>query len=195
MIIFPYVIEFLGTPEAGKTTIVKKIVSNLEKQNYNVGFVRESAEITPRDFEKGSVEGQLWMKFKTFESYLLSLKQDNHFVILDRGVIDSLFFDYLFYLKEELSLEQLCSSISFCKNFNLLPNLIFVFTCSSDEVIKRRGGEGRLVTKNYIENFNSSLFKFCADLSSEIVYIDTTSKSISTVESCVKQVIQQKIRS
>ena len=40
MIIFPYVIEFLGTPEVGKTTIVKKIVSNLEKQNYNVGFVR-----------------------------------------------------------------------------------------------------------------------------------------------------------
>jgi len=41
----PFIVEFLGTPEAGKTTSVKMLRRSLEEKGYKVGLVRESAEI------------------------------------------------------------------------------------------------------------------------------------------------------
>lgn len=39
----PFIVEFLGTPEAGKTTSVKMLRRSLEEKGYKVGLVRESA--------------------------------------------------------------------------------------------------------------------------------------------------------
>ena len=49
----PFIVEFLGTPEAGKTTSVKMLRRSLEEKGYKVGLVRESAEIVPDMFKTG----------------------------------------------------------------------------------------------------------------------------------------------
>lgn len=47
----PFIVEFVGTPEAGKTTSVKMLRRSLEEKGYKVGLVRESAEIVPDMFK------------------------------------------------------------------------------------------------------------------------------------------------
>lgn len=61
----PFIVEFLGTPEAGKTTSVKMLRRSLEEKGYKVGLVRESAEIVPDMFKTGSSKGNIWMTLKT----------------------------------------------------------------------------------------------------------------------------------
>ena len=61
----PFIVEFLGTPEAGKTTSIKLLRRTIMDQGYRVGTVRESAEIVPDMFETGSIKGNVWMTMNT----------------------------------------------------------------------------------------------------------------------------------
>ena len=68
----PFIVEFVGTPEAGKTTSVKMLRRSLEEKGYKVGLVRESAEIVPDMFKTGSSKGNIWMTLKTAQKLIMS---------------------------------------------------------------------------------------------------------------------------
>lgn len=171
MIIRPYVIEVLGTPEAGKTTVIKDLILSLSKKEYIVQYVRESAEITPKQLSNGSVEAQIWMKLHTAQEIFLATKSNVDIVLVDRGIIDTLFWDYLYFKKGELSHTQLDANIKFFQELNFLR---------------------RIVTRKFIEDYNSSLLDFCKNISVSNVIYDTTNKEPKDVLLYIEHLIEQR---
>ena len=43
----PFMVEFTGTPEAGKTTTIKNVANKLTNMGYRVSILQESAEKLP----------------------------------------------------------------------------------------------------------------------------------------------------
>lgn len=192
MNIRPYVVEVLGTPEAGKTSTIKAVISSLSNKEYNVKYIQESAEIVPSEFTKGSIEAHIWMRLHTAQSILHSLVSDAEIVIVDRGTLDTLFWNYLFFQKGTFSKEQLVSADSFFKNFGFIPNFAIIFTTSPEEAIIRRNGEGRIVTKKFVKNFNDSLKSFSKkQILIPKLEINTTNMSIEAVTLQVENTILQ----
>lgn len=186
----PYFVEILGTPEAGKTTAINKALTDLRNKNYKVLYVRESAEIVPEQLGKGSLEANVWMRLETLQSILIRFAEKPDIVIADRGIIDALFWNFLFFKKGDLSKEQLIACDEFFKKMNFMPDLILVFTATPDECIARRGGEGRLVTKKFIKDFNTSLIEFFNANFFPCIWINTTSVKPDIVANLVQSLIE-----
>ena len=110
----PFMIEFIGTPEAGKTTTIHRLKDLLLTQKYSVNLVRESAEIVPTSFPKGSTEAHFWMRLTTARSIL---------------------------------------------------------------EIRRRGGEGRIVTYSFVKQYNKVLDSFIDSVTCPVFHLDTTNLS------------------
>ena len=188
----PYRVEVLGTPEAGKTTTIKEVISSLGYKGYNVNYVRESAEVVPDEFAKGGIEAHIWMRLHTAQSLLQSYVSDADIVIADRGIIDTLFWDHLYYLQGKLSKSQRDAVNNFFKSLGYLPDFVIIFTTSAEVAIARRGGEGRIVTKKFVEHYNSTLETFCKECISIPKYeIDTTNMPVSDVITQVESTILQ----
>lgn len=99
----PFIVEFVGTPEAGKTTSVKMLRRSLEEKGYKVGLVRESAEIVPDMFKTGSSKGNIWMTLKTAQKLYEEINNVRDIVLVDRGIVDSLSWNYLYAKRGEFS--------------------------------------------------------------------------------------------
>ena len=50
----PFMVEFSGTPEAGKTTSILTVSKMLENAGYTTEILRESAESLPDEIPKGT---------------------------------------------------------------------------------------------------------------------------------------------
>ena len=45
----PFMVEFTGTPEAGKTTSIRNVANKLLNEGYTVAILEESAERLPEE--------------------------------------------------------------------------------------------------------------------------------------------------
>lgn len=190
MTIRPYVIELLGTPEAGKTTAIKSLYDSLAQKGYTVRYIRESAEILPKDFIKGSVEAHIWMRLNTAQDILHSINCNVDIILVDRGIYDTLFWNNLFLERRQLSQEEHCICQAFFKALKLYPDLVILLSTTPDEAIKRRGGEGRIVTKEFIENYNKMLFEFWDGISANKFSLNTTMLSRNEVSEILEKIIE-----
>ena len=177
----PFIIEFLGTPEAGKTSTIKILSSTLPLK---VKYLRESAEIVPKYLKKDSLEAHFWMQLNTTTSILEALKTDNQseVFLIDRGISDTLLWNKLFVEKGLLSRDN-SYKIS-CILESLLPNHLVVLHISPEECIRRKGCEGRIVTKAFIKNYNKKLSIFCDEFSSNIPTFQLDTERIPIEEVC-----------
>ena len=87
------------------------------------------------------------MRLHTAQSLLQSYASNADITIADRGIIDTLFWDYLFFLQGKLSKSQCDTVNNFFTSLGYLPDFVIILTTSAEEAIARRGGEGRIVTK------------------------------------------------
>jgi len=188
MNIRPYVVEFSGTPEAGKTTTIKNLIPIIsDRLNCKIGFVQESAELLPNTFVKGSFEATVWMREKTFSSLSLQLSNPlNDIIILDRGCIDQNFFNYKFYTEGLCTKDEYEFRLKRDLRQDFFPNLCIVLKTSPEESIRRRGGEGRLVTISWVKNYNILLDDFFSRFqkiftTTTFFTLDTTTLSKSSV--------------
>lgn len=103
-------------------------------------------------------------------------------ILVDRGLLDRLFWNVFTYNKKGITAEEKKSRDAFITNdwMPLKSDLLMVFRIPSEESIKRKGGEGKFVTKANVELYNRSLDEFLATISS---YTDTDTKveTISTL--------------
>lgn len=184
----PFIVEFTGTPEAGKTTVINILFENLKKLGYKVKLYPESAELTPKEFLKGCLEAKLWMNFDTAKNILeAQYLSDYDIVLFDRGTFDRLFW---IYLDSVYNPEIAVKNSVFDNIFKEYPsNLLVAFYVSIDEAIKRRGGEGRLVTKEFIKNYNTLFQTFISTLKTNKFVINTTNKAIEEVVGVVENSI------
>lgn len=187
----PYMVEILGTPEAGKTTAIKELIHFLSKKGYKIYYVQESAEIVPKEFKKGSKEAHVWMRLNTARNMMFAKECNVDIVLIDRGTWDTLFWNSIFYEKGEMSKEELNVTNEFFKCIHIFPQLIFILKTEVEEVISRKGGEGRIVTREFIKNYNDRLMQFQKGIFPSPVIIDTTQKSKDEVSQYMENIILQ----
>lgn len=173
----PFIVEFTGTPEAGKTTLINILHEQLIKMGYKVKKYPESAEICPNFFPKSCNESKLWVDFDTSKHILEApFLYDYDIVIFDRGAVDRLFWMDLdaIYSPEVIKILEPFKVIL----NEYMPDFLVNLYISAEESIRRRGGEGRIVTKDFVDNYNSILENFITSIKIDKVFIDTENKSI-----------------
>ena len=102
----PFMVEFSGTPEAGKSTAILSVSNMLKTIGYKTMILKESAESLPDEFKKGTFEANLWMHFITQAGILKAQHSLVDIVLIDRGIIDSKFYAWKFLKEEKCSVEQ-----------------------------------------------------------------------------------------
>ena len=189
----PFMVEFSGTPEAGKTTTIRTVANMLRAKEYTVEVLTESAEILPNEITKGSWDANLWMHYHTQAGILRSLYLDKDIILINRGLIDSKFYGVKFLTEGLIGKEQYNI---FCKQFlkELYPDLFIGLTVNADTSIQRRGGEGRLVNREYVERYNRIFKKYYnEEVKQKKVLLDTTSLDVYEMNQKVFEVIEQKL--
>lgn len=177
----PFFVEFMGTPEAGKTTIIKTVEKKLTNNDYLVSVVRESAEILPAVFQKGSFDAAIWMYLNAIQKINVVIRSNADIVIADRGILDGMFYNMRFAM-EDIKLSSTAKAFDeFVKELKIMPDLLINFTTTPEECLKRRGGEGRLVTYDYISLYNQHLELFHNTIEVPKIRIDTTGVSINAI--------------
>ena len=189
----PFTVEFLGTPEAGKTTVINRICRDFIDRE-KIVYVRESAEITPKYFEKGSMQAHFWMRLTTARSVLERNYSSNpdSIILVDRGMIDTVFFDYYYGKQGLLSPEEVSHANTFFEDLKLMPDLVVFLTTTPQEAIARRGGEGRIVTLDFVKSFNNALSTFMKEITVPVFHLDTTHLTRDEVYyKVIKEIIKQ----
>ena len=190
----PFIVEFTGTPEAGKTTAIKNVYRQLTAMGYKVRIYPESAEIAPSFIPKGSKDFKLWIDADTFKHIIEAPYQENYdFIIFDRGSLDRIFWIYLDTIKNyELGLEFAPFGI-LAKNYP--PDLLITLYVSDEESIRRRGGEGHIVTQEFVRSYNNLLKAFVNTVKVNHALIVTDNKTIEEVTATVVNSILENIHS
>lgn len=189
----PFIVEFTGTPEAGKTTTINIIYRQLIEMGYRVRMYPESAEITPSCIPKGSKDFKLWIDADTFKHVLEApYLEDYDIVIFDRGSLDRIFWIYLDTIESfDLGIEVAPFGI-LAKNYP--PDFLIALYVSDKESINRRGGEGRIVTRNFVRNYNSLLKRFVDSIEVNKILLVTDGKSVEEVTTSVLNSILENIK-
>lgn len=162
----PFIVEFTGTPEAGKTTILTLLKQSLESSGFTVKVYPESAEksksIFPRDsYVKSKFDAKFWMHLETLKNLVEAPYQNYDIILFDRGSLDEKFWINLDACNGDFDdriiyLSKLFDDVS--------PDLLIVLKVSVDESLRRRGGEGHVVTRQFLERYNALLNHFVNSL-------------------------------
>ena len=120
----PLMVEFTGTPEAGKTTAVRSVANKLLNLGYNVSILKESAENLPIEIPKGTWDANLWMHYQTQSGLIKASYFNSDIVLIDRGLIDSMFYGKKFLWEGKCTKKDLFRFYrsSFTLFFTSIPN-------------------------------------------------------------------------
>lgn len=191
----PFIVELTGTPEAGKTTIINLLHKRLSDLGYKVKVYPESAEeskqVFPRDPNCTS-DSKLWMNVLTLKHLIEAPYQDYDIILFDRGAVDRIFWIYLDLLYNDFSLEKDISLELFFKEY--LPDYLIIFKVSIEEALRRRGGEGHIVTKNFLNDYNRLLNAFINSIGINKSIVCTDNMNIEEVLNVTTNLILENIK-
>ena len=184
----PFMVEFSGTPEAGKTTTINTVANIMRNANYRVIVLRESAESLPDEIAKGTFQANMWMHFITQAGLLKAVHADADIALIDRGIVDSEFYGQKFLLEGGCSKEEY---EEFERTFLqcLKPDLFITLMVTPEEAIKRRGGEGRLVNREYVRKYNEAYLEYFRTVQYPKELINTEMKEPCEVSKQVSDII------
>ena len=184
----PFMVEFSGTPEAGKTTTINTVANIMRNANYRVIVLRESAESLPDEIAKGTFQANMWMHFITQAGLLKAVHADADIALIDRGIVDSEFYGQKFLLEGGCSKDEY---EEFERTFLqcLKPDLFITLMVTPEEAIKRRGGEGRLVNREYVRKYNEAYLKYFRTVQYPKDLINTEMKEPCEVSKQVSDII------
>lgn len=184
----PFMVEFSGTPEAGKTTTINTVANIMRNANYRVIVLRESAESLPDEIAKGTFQANMWMHFITQAGLLKAVHADADIALIDRGIVDSEFYGQKFLLEGGCSKDEY---EEFERTFLqcLKPDLFITLMVTPEEAIKRRGGEGRLVNREYVRKYNEAYLKYFRTVQYPKELINIEMKEPSEVSKQVSNII------
>ena len=188
----PFMVEFTGTPEAGKTTSIKNVANKLLNEGYTVAILEESAESLPKEIPKGTWDANLWMHYQTQAGILKSTHLKVDLVLIDRGLIDSNFYGKKF-LWEKVASEKQYQNFRKQFMYELLPDLLIALVVQPQIAIQRRGGPGRLVNEEYIKAYNKLFMKYYEEIECPKVLIDTASLDVYQMNETIFQTIRSRL--
>lgn len=146
----PSVIEFSGSPKAGKTTTIDIVSHFYKRLGFRVWAPTEGAsKRTPYHLKKDLVAFNSWsLNYAISELLLAYYNVDNpDLIILDRGPFDSLAWMAMLQERGEISQNDYSTIKSYAtlEKWSNLVSTVFVFTCSP-EISLEREHESKLTT-------------------------------------------------
>lgn len=180
----PLIIEFSGSPKAGKTRSISVLELFLKRNGISVEVFTERASIAPIK-SKGHLNFNVWVSCASLQGMLESLYRDVDVFILDRGIFDALVWNEWLEAtgkitnSEARQLEQFFTM----DRWTELVDVVFVLTCTPsvsidreyiDQLTTRRGtimSEDTL--RQFLEATERTVQKFESKFK-KIVQIDTT---------------------
>jgi thymidylate kinase len=79
----PKVVEFMGLPNAGKTTHIGKVARSLDAMGLDVRFIQDQIRDAP--LKGDEIEKNLWAIRKTGNQIAEAKEQDWHLILVERG--------------------------------------------------------------------------------------------------------------
>lgn len=137
----PIVIEFCGSPKAGKSTCINSLDLFLRRNNFRTRVLTERAGICPVK-DKYDPNFNIWTACSVIaelSGVLSNNSKDYDVVILDRGIFDALC--WFNWLKERNNLDQTdfdgLESFLLMNKWQGIIDLIYVFTATPEESMRR----------------------------------------------------------
>lgn len=189
---YPFLVEFTGTPEAGKTTCIKTILNRFSENGISAQYIQESAEIVgSSNIPKKSFEAHLSMWLKTIDKIINAKYENYDLILIDRGLLDGIFYTMKFLADNPNNYNECQKLIELldCLKTKIAPNLLVIFKVQPETAIKRKGHEGSLVNLSFCKDFNTLLDSFQQSLSSPNVLINTDEFSKEQVADTVYNLI------
>ena len=189
----PLIIEFTGTPNSGKTTLLKIMPEVLPSMKISVDVMQEDAEIVPTTIPKKTWIRNVWITLGQLQSLLESSYSTSDVIFLDRGFYDALFWaDFLLVqgicsVEESESLKKILSEMD--RSFNLKPDIVFLFDVSTAESLKRRAAQSNepvtMSTDSFLDMYRAQLNEFAKEITVPIRRFDTTNLSLLEMQEVV----------
>lgn len=196
----PFLVEFTGTPEAGKTSTIIALNEILKSEGLKIGIVQEAASRIYENLPRGTNNYSIWTFVTTVKEIVEQMNKNYDIVLVDRGVLDRTFWNLFSYNKKDLSLHEKQIRDEFMLS-NFIPyksDLLFAFKIPSDESIKRKGKEGSWVNKENIDLYNYALEQFISNfkklnVKTKLSIIDTYNVPKEEITQKVKKIILDNI--
>ncbi|MFZ0321063.1 MAG: hypothetical protein WAL56_18185 [Candidatus Sulfotelmatobacter sp.] len=181
----PLIIEFSGSPKAGKTRSISGVELFLKRNGIKAEVFTERASIAPIK-SKGHLNFNVWVSCASLQGMLEALYRDLDVFILDRGIFDALVWNEWLEMTGKITEEEAAQVAKFftMDRWTNLVDLVFVVTCEPRVSIEREYAD-QLTTKRGTIMSEETLiqFKRAADVTMKeygskfkrLVSIDTTS--------------------
>lgn len=181
----PLIIEFSGTPKAGKTTAIGVLSLFLRRNKIDTTHLIERASVSPIRV-KGHLFNNTWVTCASLLGLLESLyKPDSHIFILDRGIFDGLVWNTWLLTTGKINegeARQFAEFFSMPRWSNLI-DLVCVMHCEPSTSLEREyAGQltrkgGRIMDETVLRQLNeateATIHRY-GHLFKKIVRVDTT---------------------
>jgi predicted NUDIX family phosphoesterase len=180
----PLIIEFSGSPKAGKTRCISVLDLFLKRNGLKAEVYTERASISPIK-SKGHLNFNVWVSCASLQGMLEALYKSIDLFILDRGVFDALVWNEWLGMTGKINQEEARQVEQFftMKRWTDLVDLVFVLTCNPGVSIQREYAE-QLTTKRGTIMEEGTLGQFLESIKTtmekngpkfkRIVQVDTT---------------------
>ncbi len=198
----PFCIEFTGTPNSGKTTLISILASSLMDAGYKVEVKREDAEIVPTCIPKKTYERNLWITNGQLQSLIEAKHSLADVVIFDRGFFDAKFWANLLVVQNVCSKNESKIITDFLDSLDELykfqPDYLFYIDVSAETSVKRRQltysvDKGSIIfsNNNFISFYQNEFNKFYESLDVPKFYLDTSNLTLSQAEKIIVQTVNE----
>ena len=164
-------IEFSGTPDAGKTTLINSVCEHLRSSGINVIHLGEAngEELPPQNL-RGSLDYNKWVGINACNGIMQALSQNPDLIIADRGFLDFRFWNYFYQSTGKATPQEVqnLQNETFFQNRDLVPDLFVAITVSLEEALKRNPNlekkqdwviEHNSLFESFYESYNGPKFK------------------------------------
>jgi hypothetical protein len=136
-----FVIEFAGTPKAGKTTSVEAVRHFFNRQGFRVHILIERASVCPIPM-KGHLFFNTWCASTMLAELIATVDTETDLIIVDRGLFDALVWLTLQRQRGELTEREatVIEQFLLLDRWRSLIDLAVVMNVSAEEAIKRETG-------------------------------------------------------
>ena len=143
----PLIIEFSGSPKAGKTRCIQGLELFLKRNGFRAEVFTERASVSPIK-SKGHLYFNIWVSCASLQGMLESLYKEIDVFILDRGLFDALVWNQWLRVTGKISREEADSVDHFfmMPQWTDLVDLVIIMTCDPKISLQRECSD-QLTTK------------------------------------------------
>ena len=189
----PFVLEVLGTPNAGKTPAINNFKAILDKAHLSHRIVYEVGNICKIE-EKLSPEFNLWTLNETISQLMDAYTSNCDIIICERGLMDALCWFMLYFQSDMLGEEEfhILHDYITLNRLRKYEDCCFIMKCSVETSLKReqkratQNHTGRIVNTTILQKYNYALDQVIEQYGNQfrnVIMLDTTQQSVDLANS------------